>query len=741
MSDVTRRGFAALSLAPVGAVALSATPAFAAQRPAGGDGPETERHPGRPHGDRTDELSDLLDLRGFPASAKPPENNPLNAFADLGAWHAYGLPDPAAARKHLGTGSGFSGPLYLAEEYPWYLSRAFTRFGLTDEPTGKRVDLNGGSAPQAHSAPGRLTQHCTVSGLDITLTLRYVSNRTALVTAEVDNRGDTARTVRADWSGALLRHTEEPVRSAPHLSATRTGVAVRFARVRDYEQYLTTDQARFEVRHADPVHTTVHADHYRTTARRARRLGPGERAVFAWVESYTFTTAERHADAEAVRSALRHPARAADRSESRWGGYLTEALAQVPQHRRRPAAKAVQTLVTNWRSPAGLLKRDIITPSLTYTGFAGGAWAWDSWKEAVSTALFAPRLAATAIEAMFDYQITEHSAQRPQDAGMIPDAVFYNNVRQGGINWNERNSKPPLAAWAVWEVYRRGGDTGFLRRMYPKLTAYHAWWYRNRDHDGNGLAEYGATVDPANDSTKERRAAAAWESGMDNAPRFDDVALSANKDAGGRTVGYSLRQESVDLNCYLAAEKQYLARAARVLGHRTEAERLLRERAVLDKRIRSRMWDPDTRFFYDRALDGGPRTGAGKGIEGAVPLWAGTATARQAAGVRSALTDEEQFGTPLPMPTVARDNPAFDPTGYWRGLVWLDQAYFAVLGLRTYGYHRDARRITERLLTRAHGLLGDGPIHENYDPLTGRGRNSSNFSWSAAALLEFLRMT
>ncbi len=36
---------------------------------------------------------------------------------------------------------------------------------------------------------------------------------------------------------------------------------------------------------------------------------------------------------------------------------------------------------------------------------------------------------------------------------MIIDALFYNfdEFRGGdGINWNERNSKPPLAGWAIW---------------------------------------------------------------------------------------------------------------------------------------------------------------------------------------------------------------------------------------------------------------------------------------------------
>lgn len=30
--------------------------------------------------------------------------------------------------------------------------------------------------------------------------------------------------------------------------------------------------------------------------------------------------------------------------------------------------------------------------------------------------------------------------------------------------------------------------------MYPKLVAYHNWWYKNRDIDKNGIAEYGEMV-------------------------------------------------------------------------------------------------------------------------------------------------------------------------------------------------------------------------------------------------------
>ena len=56
-----------------------------------------------------------------------------------------------------------------------------------------------------------------------------------------------------------------------------------------------------------------------------------------------------------------------------------------------------------------------------------------------------------------------------------------------------------------------------MAELYPQIVKYHEWWYKNRDHDGNGLCEYGST-----DGTE---IAARWESGMDNAVRFDDIKM------------------------------------------------------------------------------------------------------------------------------------------------------------------------------------------------------------------------
>ncbi|MGW2865469.1 MGH1-like glycoside hydrolase domain-containing protein [Streptomyces sp. NPDC001205] len=682
----------------------------------------------------------VLDLRGTPAAALPGDardNNPVNVFADQGAWHAYALPSAEAPGGY----GGFTGPLYIAQEYPWWLSTSFSRIRLSED--GRALDLAGGAKPRFTSRPGALVQTYDIGGgLRLTLELRYATHRTALVRAAVRNTGRASRTLGADWTGTLLRPAETPMRQAPRLAAARGGVAVAFAKVRAPDDFLTDGTERFEVRHAEPVHTAVTGDSYRTELARPFTVAPGAERFLDWTESFTFTGAERAAEAGRIRSALADPTRTVRATEARWRRYVDGVTAGVPAGRRRLAVKALETLVTNWRSAAGCLAHDGITPSLSYKWFAGGFWAWDTWKQAVGTARFDAGLAQSQIRSVLDHQIPPGSTTRPQDAGMIPDVVFYNDPRRGGTNWNERNSKPPLGAWSVWQVYGRSGDKDFLREVYPQLAAYQRWWYRDRDHDHNGLAEYGATVDPANDTAEHQRQAAAWESGMDNAPRFDaalGTSVVPNRDGTGRVTGYSLTQESVDLNAYLLADQRYLGLIAAELGDRAAARDWQAKAAATARAVRERMYDPATGWFYDTALGTGTRlTERGRGIEGAIPVWAGAATGDQAAAVRERLLDPAEFATPLPLPTVSRSSPYFAARQYWRGPVWLDQASFALDAMRRYGYGSDADALSARLVGGAAGLTGEAPLMENYDPLTGAPLNSPNFSWSAAMVLPLI---
>lgn len=405
---------------------------------------------------------------------------------------------------------------------------------------------------------------------------------------------------------------------------------------------------------------------------------------------------------------------------ARWNGYFSSVIREdMPMDYNRIAAKAVTTLIANWRSARGDLFHDGVVPSHA-VGYFVGFWGWDSWKHAVALAKFAPELAKNQVRAMYDYQI---------DNGMIIDCIYSDKNDN-----NTRDSKPPLSAWAVNEIYKATKDSAFVKEMFPKMLTYYEWWYKYRDHNNNGVCEYGSC-----DGTLE---AAAWESGMDNAIRFDDAVMVYNgvKDKKGAAAdngegGWSMNRESVDLNAFLAYEHKLLGELSHVAGIKATVKDTIipdiNKPYPID--IADYFFCKEHGFFFDRTFDGSFVTE--EGTEACIPLWAGIATKEQADEAALIFTNPDKFATYIPFPTIAADNPKFMPAGYWRGPIWLDQVYFGINGLRKYGYIEKADNFTRDIFDRLYGLKEGAPIHENYNTHNGSLLKAPHFSWSSAHLL------
>ena len=676
--------------------------------------------------------------------------NYINSFIDLGAWHGYYQPDVKEYKLY----GGFAGPFYIAEEYAVNLSDSFNKISVENAVTKERYDLAKSEATFNYY-PGKLEQKYVLKDFTLKLELIFVSNRSALIKSEIINTSGKELNLNLNWIGNMYNEYQnwsdkenryKSTKLNNSLEKTDTGVKVNFVNRRDTWDYLIKDGAEFKITHSSNVDTKIVGDSY-TSQLDTISISPNKNFTHYMTETFTFTEVEAKEEIENIKVALKDPEKAFVSNEKRWNGYLNRAIDKSGERYNKIAVKAIETLTTNWRSSAGAIKHDGVTPSVSYKWF-NGFWAWDSWKQAVATVYFNEELAKNNIRALFDYQIQADDKIRPQDKGAIIDAIFYNadEERDGdGGNWNERNSKPALATWAVWEVYKVSGDKEFLKEMYPKLKAYHEWWYTNRDHNKNGVAEYGGMVHRFNNSPEEIILAAAWESGMDNAVRFDvegygkddiGVKVFENKDKNSKLVGYSINQESVDLNSFLYAEKIDLAQMAEILGEKEESENFYKSAAQLKEYINDKMFDEVTGYYYDLQFDEAGNTkllvNRGKGTEGYIPLWANAADKEKADKVVKNILDENVMNTYLPFPTAAKDNPKYNPTKYWRGPVWLDQAYFGVIGLDNYGYKKEAQELTVKLFERSEGLLEGGAIRENYSPETGEGLHCSNFSWSAS---------
>lgn len=646
-------------------------------------------------------------------------------FMDQGAWHGYHLPDTNETEFY----ASFPGPLVIAEEYSLWLSQALERLVIIDADTKQAISLGRGRRAQL---PGRLVQEYHADGVHLSLTLIFEGPRSALVHTHLENTSEQHKSLQLQWQGQWFEPewVEQVEQGQGYISWTFENHRSPWNRQFNHPQFvLEFDHSRLGK--ATESGYTMH---------KTLDLAPSASQEYVVRQSY-FHHAEDRKKHLLPKLSAGDFARALALNTRRWQGYLTDIDMASPDGVM--AAKAVQTLISNWRSPAGAIEFDAVTPSVTYKWF-NGVWAWDSWKQAVALAEFAPELAKNNIMAMFAHQIQADDALRPQDAGMLIDAIFYNpSVHRGGDggNWNERNSKPPLAAWAVEKVNNKLRDKKWLADMFPKLEAYHAWWYRNRDHNKNGVAEYGATLDPDNKSRKNIITAAAWESGMDNAPRFDDepsLKVWEHSNARGERTGYSLNQESVDLNAYLYREKLILARMAKSLKMLSKAAEYRIQAYKLRRFMLDNMYDKQSQYFYDlRYTQSGPKrlTEKGKGIEGMLPLWANMLSVNMARPIVRQAMEHNEFNTHLPLATVAKSSPYFEPQRYWRGPVWLDQFYFAVQGMIDVEQEALARGAVEKLLLGAKGLTQAGvPIRENYDPESGEGLHCTNFSWSASML-------
>lgn len=575
-------------------------------------------------------------------------------FTDAGSWMGFTIPQ---ADKWV---NGFCGPFSIDNRI-WFVQSAVQVDFL---------DGTGQMTPDSVSYfPGEVYMASSSEKGTIEQRMNFVSSSTALlqVTGSADNGFSFTG---KDWNSNVRLEQENQTVTAYHPN----GEIVQLTFTPDVT--LSCDGKNY-----------------------VGRTQPGCRQTNVAVSFY-FANEELASGSQKAMALLQNPQPELDANADRWQGYLQKILRKdmKPEY-DRVAVKSVVTLISNWRTHRGGLLHEGVIPSHSVTYFTG-FWAWDSWRFSAALARFAPELAKNNIRAMFDYQLPD---------GMIIDCIYTNPAEN-----NARDSKPPLVCWAVDEIFTLNQDTAFVKEMYPQLLAYYKWWYNKRDHNRNGMCEFGST-----DGTLE---AAGWESGMDNAIRFDNAKMLKNGEDA-----WSLNQESVDLNAYLAFECLLLKKFAALIGTTFNGP-------DYGDKVADYFFNEKIGWFCDRRIDDGSFIEE-PACEGYTPFWVQIATKEQMDKALVLLTDTAKFSTYIPFPTASADNPKCDPNGYWRGPIWLDQTYQAIKGLRNYGHKDLADKYTRQVFDRCQGLTGDAPIHENYGTHNGERLQASHFSWSASHLL------
>jgi putative isomerase len=375
-------------------------------------------------------------------------------------------------------------------------------------------------------------------------------------------------------------------------------------------------------------------------------------------------------------------------AESRWHDWFSNVPA-VDEKYRLTYAYAWWTMANNLISPQGKVAYEAMTPSkVNYVGL----WLWDSAMHALAYRYIDPQLARNQIRAMLTCQLAD---------GMLPDAVY----DEGVVSTIDHPiyaevTKPPILAWAALKLHETDPDLDFLQEIYVPLVRWNAWWFSMNDDDVDGLAQYNHP----------------YSSGLDDSPLWD----------------YGMPVESPDLNTYLCVQMGSLAVMAEALGMDVEGAMWRRRAAAIVRRMIADFWDEKAGLF--RALHDEQPISVVTPFN-LYPLWTGQLPEQIRERVIAHLTNPEEFWGKYAIPTVARNDPHYDPQTMWRGPVWININYFFIEALRQVGAHDLARALREKTLDL---VMSQPSIYEYYNSETGEAPPTAaeTFGWTAAAFID-----
>lgn len=338
---------------------------------------------------------------------------------------------------------------------------------------------------------------------------------------------------------------------------------------------------------------------------------------------------------------------------------------EVPDRVARTLAKAFSVLKANVCGPEGRFRSRWLTPARWPQG---DIRLWDAAFGSVGLAHVDAAAARDALRAI--------TACQGED-GFVPARM--------DLTEQAETPHPPLLAWAAYHVYLgdRDRDRAFLEALYDAASREVKWFVANRMvGKDSGLFAW---------KSAEESAAAA-------SPRFKQGADFL----------------ALDLSCYLAGECRSLQAMAQILGFREDAKKWSDRAESLAAEARKQFWNEEKGFFFDRTAPDGEWVDVWSSA-GLLPLWAGIATKEQAERLVKHLADPKKFWTAAPVPSVARDDPAFDG-GAWSGAVHLQTNRLLVGGLRRYGYAKTAEALRQRTVEAVAAWYGrTGCLWDFYD--------------------------
>lgn len=448
--------------------------------------------------------------------------------------------------------------------------------------------------------------------------------------------------------------------------------------------------------------------HYALTPAEPLQLAPGEShtlplifdLAWAWYAKPDFDFAAELRKAPA-------PATCIDTAKQRHTAAIGAQAAPLPPslspHLRRHLMRARHALLRNgYRGQQGEFGDEIVCFCTSDAQFFSTVFFWDSLFSAAAIADFNPTYARGAIAGAFTRQ--------DERDGSSPENKWNYTVPQ---RHNRQYPQAPVGSWATAHYLQANpNDKTFLSTIYPTLRNNHRYWADYADADGDGLAEWRWSGQTADDS-----------------PLYDPYV------PGGEMKGCQWLPPiaSVSLNCFLYRDADLLEQFARRQGHTDDAAYYAQRKTQLHQALMDVCFvEADGRFWdYNHA------TRTHRKVRTFYLFWPLFARLPLPDNIVRSLIEEEllnpqRFFGPMPFPSVAYDEPSYDPTGYWRGKAWPQIAYWLLETLVHYGYRDAADEAAARMVSWYSGEPGfpeNMETHSALSSVTGH----LDYNWGIAA--------
>ncbi|HEX6896796.1 MAG TPA: trehalase family glycosidase [Bryobacteraceae bacterium] len=345
----------------------------------------------------------------------------------------------------------------------------------------------------------------------------------------------------------------------------------------------------------------------------------------------------------------------------------------------------------------------------------------------------------------------------------------YGKILNANRTYYLTRSHPPVLTEMLLAVYERTRDLHWLEDALPQLEKYYGYWLTGphwiaetglsryydsgegpapevvaSEHDASGRNDY----DLVREYYRDNRVTDYDASDFYDRATDQLTALFYKGDRAMRESGFDpscrfgpfsadvIHYNPVCLNSLLYVMEVQGAEILTLLHRAPEAQRWrdrADERAGLINRL---MWDPVDGLYYDYNFVE-RRVRRYPFLTAFYPLWAGIANPEQAAHVARNLPRFEREGG-LETSTYRSGDQWDAPLG-WAPLEW-----FAVQGLRRYGFQREADRISAKFLTLImRNFVKYGTLEEKYDVVKqtvvvkgtlryGYRTNEAGFGWTNA---------